>query len=150
MTREGPADPEVRCRIAGDAAHRVKLDVAALVERVAARLREGNHWNTMIAADEIATEEVDGLWFDEGLADAYGRALAEVHEQYLADAMRVRETIAALDEDGRESWIAGAIGHRLAFDVAWQAQDALGLLERFDADELCAACGAALAVEEPG
>src|SRR3989442_11083865 len=144
MKRDAPSNPELRSRIAGDAVRRVKLDIAPLVERVAARLRESDHWNPMIAADEIATDEVGSLWYDENLADAYGRALAEVHEQYLADAMRVRETIEALDEDGRESWIAHAIGHRLAFDVAWEAMGALGLLESWDPGELCAACGATL------
>jgi hypothetical protein len=137
-------------RIACDAASRVRLDVDPLIARVAARLRETGHWNPMIAAEEIATDAVDDVWHEESLADAYARALADVHEQYLAQAVRVTEAIEALEEEGREAWIARAISHQLAFQVAWDALDRLDLLTEFPPEALCATCGAELSGADEG
>lgn len=103
----------------------------------------------MIASEQIATEVVDDVWLDEGLADAYARALADVHEQYLAQALRILETSALLEEEGRESWIAGAISHQFAWHVAWEALDRLDLLDSLPFEALCAGCGAELEQSEP-
>jgi len=54
----------------------------------------------MIAAEELASDAIDDVWYEKGLAEAYARALADVHEHYLAQAMRVIEAIGALEEEG--------------------------------------------------
>jgi hypothetical protein len=148
VKRGPPEPPELADRILSDAWDGVHFDTGPLVARVVERLRVSDHWHPLIAAEEIATEEVAGLWDEENLADAYGRALADVHEQYLAHALRVLEAIDELEADGREAWAARGISHRVAFGAAWQALDDLDLLDSLPAEALCAACGAELEREE--
>jgi len=96
----------------------------------------------MIAAEELASDAIDDVWYEKGLAEAYARALADVHEHYLAQAMRVIEAIGALEEEGRHSWVARAISHQFAFDVAWEVLDRLDLLTDCPAEADCATRGA--------
>jgi hypothetical protein len=152
VTNQPPKPPALASRIASDAEAyaEASIDDEQLVARVTAALRESDHWNPVIAADELAEDAVDDIWYDENLAETYTRALENVHEDYLAQAMRVREAIQALEDDGREAWIARAISYRVASWVAWRALDEVGELQKLSADELCAACGAALETAERG
>ena len=124
-----------------DAAARVQIDLEPLLEKVVERVRESDHWNPVMAADEIADEVFADTSYDEALAEAYARALADVHEQYLAHALRVTEAIEVLLEEGREAWIARAISHDFAERLAWDALDRLDLLTELPGPGLCATCG---------
>jgi hypothetical protein len=135
---------EFRERLVADAAARVRIDVARLVAQVASSLRGSDGRRDIIEAEELATHAVDDIWCAEDLADAYARALTDIREQYLADAVRVQEVAASLEADGRDSWVASALRYHFAFDVAWKALGRLGVLNRFPNEALCAACGAEL------
>jgi hypothetical protein len=67
-------------------------------------------------AERIATEALTGRWQAEP-AELCPRGLADARE--LAQAQRCLDAARDLDERGEESWIAGAVLHRLAFDVSW-------------------------------
>jgi hypothetical protein len=149
VSREPPRPPELVSRIAEDARVRLHIEIDPLVDRVVARMGENDHWDELIHAEELAAEEIDRLWDDDELRAAFAKALDEVHEDYLVQAIRVREAIEALHDDGRGAWIARAIAHPLAEWVAWKALESLDLLTEWPAEALCARCGASLAAE-PG
>lgn len=141
--------PEFAYQVIADTANRVRFPVEQLAAKVADVLRNGDDPGSLIDGEELAEREVDELWYEEDLGAAYGRALAEVHQEYIARAARVLDIADDLVTEGRESWIAKALRHQFAFDASWEAQDRLGLLTRFDDDALCATCGATLGTRGP-
>ncbi len=55
-----------------------------------------------------------------------------VHELYLVQAARVLEAQEDLHDNGAESWIAGAVMHQQAFELAWDVLEEKGLLTELD------------------
>jgi hypothetical protein len=139
-----PTPPEFAFQLIADTANSVRFPVERLAAQIADELRDGDHSHPLMHGEELAGRAVDELWHEEGLGSAYERALAEVHEEYVARAARVLDVADDLVTAGRESWIARALRHQFAFDASWEAQDRLGLLTRFDDGALCATCGATL------
>lgn len=113
-----PKPPELAGRIAADAARRVKIDEAALVPAVRELMGERPDDSIWIAAEESALSVLRDQWCDE-FADDIGRALADVHEDYLASARCVEQVLADLEENGLRAWATKAILAQFAFDIAF-------------------------------
>ncbi len=97
---------------------------------MAARFVPGAHWHDLIEAERIAGEVVDDSWGD--MSGDCDRALADVHELYLVQAARVLEAQRDLHDNGAESWIARAVMHQQAFQLAWDVLEERGLLTELD------------------
>lgn len=113
-----PKPPELAGRIAADAARRVKIDEAALVPAVRELMGERPDDSIWIAAEESALSVLRDQWCDE-FADDIGRALADVHEDYLASARCVEQVLVDLEENGLRAWATKAILAQFAFDIAF-------------------------------
>jgi hypothetical protein len=122
-----PKDAE---RIIFDVSSRVEVDRDRLCEQISARFEPGAHWNDLIEAERIAGEVVDDAWGD--MTGDCDQALADVRELYLVQAARVLEAQQDLHEHGSESWIARAVMHQQAFQLAWDVLDEKGLLTELD------------------
>ena len=118
-----PRDAE---RIVSDVCSRVAVDRDRLRALVGARFEPGAHWNDLIEAERIAGEVVADAWGD--LAADCEQALADVRELYLVQAARVLETQHDLQERGSDSWIAKAVAHDHALQIAWEVLDEHDLL----------------------
>lgn len=124
---EPPEDAE---RIATDVCARVEIDRARLRDEVRERFEPGAHWHDLMEAERIAGAAVADAWPD--IADDCDRALADVRELYLVQAARALEAQNDLRARGAESWIAGAVMHHHAFQLAWDVLDEHGLLEHLE------------------
>lgn len=113
-------------RIVGDVAGRVDEDFAELGPGLADDVRASDHWHPLMEAERLATEAVRDRW--QALEEACERALGDVHESYLVQASYVLEALEELRERGVESWIARALIHDRAFNLAWNVLDDLDLL----------------------
>jgi hypothetical protein len=145
VTATVPPSPwELRDRIIGDTAIHVRVPREELAARVAIEIRNSDVTDPMIDGENIAGDVVDAHWSAGELEDAVTCALEKVRLEYMEHASVVSAVIDDLARAGRSSWIAGALRHRIAFDVTWEALDRLGELERFPDEALCATCGATL------
>jgi hypothetical protein len=123
-----PEPPELAMQIACDAAARLHFDVAGLVPVVAGRLRgDGAGRRGWIETEALALEALGGLWEGE-LHKRCAQALADVHGAYLVRVTTVDDARQALEAEGRDAWIAGALVFELAGRLAWNVLDAEGLL----------------------
>lgn len=91
---------------------------AALLERV----EEPSAEYIWPRAERIVEDTIDTAWAAE-LLEQCERALEEARADFLATACRCDEAADDLRLNGRESWIAKAIRHRLAFETAWDTLD---------------------------
>lgn len=123
MVMEPPKDAE---RIIFDVSSRVELDHDLLRAQVSERFEPGAHWHDLIEAESVAGEVVLDAWGE--IAADCDRACANVRELYLVQAARVVEAQQDLHENGSESWIARAVMHQHAFELAWDVLDEKGLL----------------------
>jgi hypothetical protein len=117
-----PKPVELAERIVSDVARGVAPDLAPVRAHLGERLLEAEDEDVWPRAERIATEALAGRW-DAELADLCARGLADAHELALVQAQRCLDAALDLEQRGVESWIAGAVLHRLAFDVSW---DVLG------------------------
>jgi hypothetical protein len=69
-------------------------------------------------AERFAVAVLTESWETE-LAAPCARALGDAHELALVQAQRCLDATHDLEERGAGSWIAAAVLHQLAFDVAW-------------------------------
>ena len=122
-----PKDAE---RIIFDVSSRVEIDRDRLRELISARFEPGAEWNDLIEAERIASEVVDDAWGEMSLD--CDQALADVRELYLVQAARVLEAQEDLHEHGSGSWIARALMHQQACQLAWDVLDEQGLLTELD------------------
>ncbi len=122
-----PQDAE---RIIFDVSSRVEVDRDRLRELVGDRFVSGAHWHDLIEAERVAGEVVADAWDD--ISGDCDLALADVHELYLVQAARVLEAHEDLHDNGAESWIARAVMHQQAFQLAWDVLEEKGLLTELD------------------
>lgn len=122
MTAWIPKPPRVAERIVGDVVPRVPIEVEPFVPLVRELMSERPDDYVWIAAEESALAVLRDQWSDE-LADDIGRALAEVHEDYLATARCVEQVIDDLEEHGLSAWATRAILAQRAFEIAWDVVD---------------------------
>jgi hypothetical protein len=115
-----PRPVELAERIVNDVAGGVRPDLTRLAAQVAERLLEPDVELVWERAERIATDALTELW-DDQLAEPCARSVADAHQLALVQAQRCLEAARDLEENGVGSWIAGAVLHRLAFDVAWDA-----------------------------
>jgi hypothetical protein len=113
-----PTPPELAEDIVAMAGRYLGFDLGPVRLALGERLAEPDEEYVWPRAERIAGELIDAHWPSE-LLDECERALAEAHEAFLVRAGRCRDEAEALERDGRESWIAQALRHRLAFDAAW-------------------------------
>jgi hypothetical protein len=125
-----PTPPDLALDISSAVAIRVQVDIPGIRARLADELRTSDGNNSLIEAERLARAAIDPHW--DALAPSCELALADVHERYLAAAAQVLEAGEDLRTRGPTSWIAGAVLHRVAFDLAWQALDDCGLLIDLD------------------
>jgi hypothetical protein len=118
-----PADAE---RIVSDVAQRVEIDQTRLVQETDERFVPGAYWHDLMEAERIATQVVADAWGD--IAADCERALADVHELYRLQAASVLEAEEDLRRRGADSWIAQAVMHQKAFNLAWDVLDKNDLL----------------------
>jgi hypothetical protein len=114
-----PWPQEFLIRVIADTADAVRFDETPVREQVAAGL--GRKHMGIITAEERARAALGERW-DE-LAPAFVAALAEVEAEYAQHVDRLAWMRTELDVLGADSWIAGAVCARLAFDIGF---DALG------------------------
>ena len=126
----GMRPPQDADRIIADVASRIEVDRARLGELIAERFVPGAYWHDLIEAERVAGEVVEDAWDD--ISGDCDRALADVHELYLVQAARVLEAQEDLHDNGAESWIAGAVMHQQAFQLAWDVLEEKGLLTELD------------------
>ena len=153
-----PQDAE---RIIFDVSGRVEVDRDRLRELVGERFVPGAYWHDLIEAERVAGEVVEdaleaammgrrrgdraSLFYEFNLDDRIPKdhllrridgfvtaALADVHELYLVQAARVLEAQQDLHDNGSESWIARAVMHQQAFQLAWDVLEEKGLLTELD------------------
>ena len=122
--------PQDADRIISDVASRIEVDRARLGELIAERFVPGAYWHDLIEAERVAGEVVEDAWDD--ISGDCDRALADVHELYLVHAARVLEAQEDLHDNGSESWIARAVMHQQAFQLAWDVLEEKGLLTELD------------------
>jgi hypothetical protein len=122
--------PQDADRIISDVASRIEVDRARLGELIAERFVPGAYWHDLIEAERVAGEVVEVAWDD--ISGDCDRALADVHELYLVHAARVLEAQEDLHDNGSESWIARAVMHQQAFQLAWDVLEEKGLLTELD------------------
>jgi hypothetical protein len=113
-----PKPAELAARIVSDVVDGVRPDLAPVRAHLAERLLELDGQDVWAQAEGIATEALAGLWEAE-LGPLCARGLGDAHELALVQAQRCLDASRDLEEHGVESWIAGAVLHRLAFDVSW-------------------------------
>jgi len=114
-----PTPPELAEDIVRAVGRHVRFDLRPVRAAVVARLAEPDHEDIWPRAERLAGEAIDEEWAAE-LLEECERALAEAHEGFLVRAARCLEAAEKLESDGLESWIAGTIRHRLAFDASWE------------------------------
>jgi hypothetical protein len=122
-----PKPPEIASRIACDVASRIEVDAAALVPVVVGRLKDRSGRKDWIQTEAAAREALEEVWETE-LASRCARALGDVHERYLVQAGRILNEIDALEEVGRDAWIAKAVLYQLGVHLTFDVLDAQGLL----------------------
>jgi hypothetical protein len=105
----------------------VEFDLTPIRAELAERLREPSEEYIWPRAERIASDAIEAVWSEE-LVEQCARALAEAHEEFLVAAARCLEAADELEHKGRESWIAGAVLHRVAFDAAWDVLAEDGIL----------------------
>ena len=110
-------------RIACDTAVRVQIDLSALVPVVRLRLRRSPGRRDWIEAEALALEALGEVW-DAELRDSCLLALADVHEAFLVQAVKVREAVELVEREEQEAWISRAVLHELAGRLAWNVCDA--------------------------
>lgn len=113
-----PKPVELAERIVSDVVGGVRPDLAPVRAHLAECLLEPDEEYVWPRAERIAAEALAVRWEAE-LADLCARGLADAHELALVQAQRCLDAAHDLEERGVESWIAGAVLHRLAFDVSW-------------------------------
>ena len=123
-----PKPPGLAERIACDVSFRIEVDSEALVPRVVERLRSSSGRRDRIETERHAREVLEDVWESE-LEERCARALGDVHERYVVQAARVLAEIGALEEVGREAWIARAVLYQLAVNLAFDVLDADGRVE---------------------
>ena len=117
-------------RIAFDVSSRIEVDRDRFRAAIGARFEPDAEGNDLIEAERIASEVVDDAWGE--LSLDCDQALADVRELYLVQAARVLEAQEELHERGAESWIARAVMHQQAFQLAWDVLDERGLLTELE------------------
>jgi len=122
--------PKDAQRIAFDVSTRIEFDQDRLRTTVSERFEPVAATNELIEAERIATGVVDDAWGE--LSLDCDRALADVRELYLVQAARVLEAQEDLHRNGSDSWIARAVIHHQAFQLAWDVLDERGLLTELD------------------
>ena len=122
-----PKDAE---RIILDVSSRIEVDRDRLRGLISARFEPGAGSNDLIEAERIAGEVLDDAWGE--LTSDCDQALADVRELYLVQAARVLEAQEDLHDHGSESWIARAVMHQQAFQLAWDVLDEKDLLTELD------------------
>ena len=115
-------------RIISDVAGQLDVDLSRLVPQVAAELSQHRPRGGLIEAETLAMAALEPLWESE-IAVQCEAALAGAHVLGLEQAQYVLEARDDLGEHLRDSWIARAVMHDLAFRLAWDVLDAEGLLE---------------------
>jgi hypothetical protein len=122
--------PKQAERIVFDVSSRIEVDRDRLRAVIGERFKADAEGNDLIEAERIASEVVDDAWGE--LSLDCDQALADVRELYLVQAARVLEAQQDLHEHGAESWIARAVMHQQAFQLAWDVLDERGLLTELE------------------
>jgi hypothetical protein len=122
--------PEDAERIVFDVCSRLDVDRDRLRGLVTERFEPDACSNELIEAERVANEVVADAWGD--LSADCDEALGNVHELYLVQASRVLEAREDLHRNGAESWIACAVVHHHAFQLAWDVLDEKGLLTELE------------------
>jgi len=117
-----PASPELAMEIVSAVARHVKFDLEPLRRQLLERLEEQSEDDIWERAERIVEDAIDSTWPEE-LAAQCEQGLEAAREDFLVAAARCEEAADELRLKGGESWIAGAIRHRLAFDTAWETLD---------------------------
>jgi hypothetical protein len=117
-----PKPPELAMNIISAVSSHVEFDLVPLRANLLERLEEPSEEYIWPRAERIVEDGIDSSWAPELLAQCE-QALEKAHDEFLVSAAHCREASDDLQLNGRESWIAGAIRHHLAFETAWETLD---------------------------
>ena len=118
----------------------VEIDLELVKNELLAKLEEPSDEYIWPRAQGIAADAIDATWPAE-LVEQCERGLEHAHELFLRGAAACREAEDDLASRRLESWIAGAIRHRLAFDVCWDTLDDRHGVHSFESECSCGAGG---------
>jgi len=115
----GPPEPcELAANIIQAVWQHVEFDNAPIRREVRRRLKEPSEEFIWPRAEDIAIDEISSAWPVE-LVEQCERSLEAAGDELAALGADVMAIGDDLTEYGRESWIAKAIRHQIAFDAAW-------------------------------
>jgi hypothetical protein len=117
-----PEPSELTAHIVSAVNRHVDFDLAPIKAELLERLEEPSDEYVWVRAETIAEDVIDSTWPEELIAQCE-KGLAEARADFLIAATRCEEAVDDLRANGRESWIARAVRHRLAFDTAWNTLD---------------------------
>src|SRR5436190_6119910 len=117
-----PADPARAAELISAVARHVEFDLQPLRAELLERLGAPSNECIWERAERIVEHAIDVSWWPEVVAQCE-RGLHAAREDFLVAAAQCNDAAAELQRKGRESWIAAAIRHRLAFDAAWRTLD---------------------------
>ena len=118
-----PAQNEVAQRIVRDVYSRVELDREPLRTRLREALREPDDgefiWER---AERIGGEALREIWAEQ-LAEQFRLGLEHSHETAVVQAITCLDTGDDLAAHGSDSWLARAVVHGIAFEIACDVFD---------------------------
>ena len=114
-----PSPPELAAQIVAAVSEHVEFELAPLKAQLREQLEEPSEEYIWERAERVVRDEIDASWRLEVRAQC-GRALAKAVDDVPQVAEQCRDALEDLRQNGRESWIYGAIRHHLAFETAWE------------------------------
>ena len=117
-----PTPPELAMDIISAVSSHVEFDLEPLGADLLERLEEPSEEYIWPRAERIVEDAIDSSWAPELVAQC-AQTLDQAHDYFLVAAAHCREASEDLEANGRESWIAGAIRHHLAYETAWNTLD---------------------------
>jgi hypothetical protein len=112
----------------------VEFELEPIRAELLERLEEPSEEEVWARAERIAEDAIDTGWSAE-LIEQCERGLMQAHELFLRAAEQCLEATDDLGANGRESWVARAIRHQLAFDAVWDTLDEWHGVERMTVRE---------------
>lgn len=119
---EPPKPAELAMNIIFAVTGHVEFEIEPLRSDLLEKLEEPFDEYIWPHAERIVEDAIDSAWLPELLAQCE-RAAGKAHDEFLAMASRCLEAVEDLEQNGRDSWIAGAVRHHLAFETAWATLD---------------------------
>ncbi len=113
-----PKPPELAAKIIHAVWQHVEFDNAPIRRELRRRLKEPSDEYIWPRAEDIAADEISTVWAHE-LVEQCERSLEAAGDDLAALGADVEAIEDDLTEYGRESWIAKAIRHQIAFEAAW-------------------------------